>query len=178
MSKKTQNPQYKEAMRLAVDGRSVFPVGRDKKPLINSWKQYQTTAATPEQIMEWWETFPEANVGIVTGKVSGITVIDVDTHAGADPTPFPETRTIKTGNGGLQLYYKYSEGLSVSANAYPQFPRVDIRNDGGYVVAPPSIIDAKKGGEGHYTIEKKMGLKKFPAELSPQRRKARKWTTY
>jgi len=154
-------------------GYSVIPVGKDKRPIIKSWREYQERIATEDEIKKWWKTFPSANVAIITGKISGITVIDVDTHKGGSPTPFPPTHTIKTGNGGIQLYYKYAPGLTVSANAYPQFPHIDIRNDGGYVVAPPSIITPTvEGADGKYEITNNLGdLPDFPSHLFPPTKK-------
>lgn len=168
-SLKTAALQYKE-----LSGFSVIPVGPDKRPLLRSWKIYQTRLPTDEEINRWWTQFPNANIGIVTGKVSGITVVDVDTHKGGDASKFPRTFAVRTGNGGLQLYYKYHEGLTVSANAYPDMPYVDIRNDTGYVVAPPSITSyeekgVKKGGK--YTIVVNVDYTDFPAALFPVTKK-------
>jgi hypothetical protein len=56
---------------------SCFPVGKDKKPLIQ-WKEYQERRATEEEVDKWIETFPEMQIGIVTGKISGIIVVDIE----------------------------------------------------------------------------------------------------
>lgn len=177
--KRIKNSLFSEAYRLAETlGYAVIPVGKNKKPLLKNWKEFQTKAPTIEQIEAWWEQWPDANIGIITGKVSGITVIDVDTHMGASDAPFPLTYAVRTGNGGLQLYYAYQPGLTISANKYPQFPHVDIRSDGGYVVAPPSVTDyvdekdgARKGGE--YSVSSPRDLAPFPAYLFPEQKKAR-----
>lgn len=58
-------------------GLSVIPVGKDKHPLIE-WKPYQDEPPHADQIDEWWTTWPEANIGTVTGKVSGLVVLDAD----------------------------------------------------------------------------------------------------
>lgn len=156
-------------MQYAAAGYSIMPVGKDKLPLLKSWKLLQTQPAHDEQIEKWWEQFPEANIGIITGKISGISVVDVDTYNGGDYTKFPETFTVKTGNGGYHLYYEYQPGLSISAGAYPQFPGVDIRSDGGFVVGPFSETKYKdKEGKqkgGTYEIIKAMPLAPFPTEL-------------
>lgn len=149
-----------------------MPVGSDKKPLLNSWKQYQLTPADDAQIEKWWEQHPDANLGIITGKVSGITVVDLDTHGNEETqTPlssFPETFTVRTGNGGYHLYYQYHPGLSISANQYPQYPGLDMRSDGGFVVGPGSITSYTKDGKqsgGEYTIVKDIPLAPFPHKL-------------
>ena len=77
-------------------GYSVIPVGRDKKPFVE-WKRYQTERATAEQIKEWWKQYPEANVGIVTGKEFGIVVVDVENGGRIDD--LPPTVISKTGGG-------------------------------------------------------------------------------
>lgn len=161
---------YSQAFQYAVRGYSILPIGRDKHPLVSSWKQYQKTAADEQEIESWWKKNPNANIGIVTGKISGITVIDVDMD-GTNHVPiemFPETLTIKTPSGGYHLFYKYAEGFTVSANAYPQFPHVDIRSDGGFVVAAPSICEYtknKKRIKGSYAVIKNLPLAEFPVSL-------------
>lgn len=99
-------------------------------------------------IDRWWTRWPHANVAIRTGKVSGLVVIDVDpAHGGSDSItklindhgPFPHTTTVHTGGGGLHLYFRHpgneirnSSGTAVGAG-------IDVRGDGGYVLAPPSV---------------------------------------
>ncbi|MES2224163.1 MAG: VapE domain-containing protein [Patescibacteria group bacterium] len=163
----------KQALQyLLTYGFSVFPVGKDKRPLLSSWKEFQTRLPTEEEINKWWKQFPDANIGIATGKVSNITVVDIDSHKGTDSAKldqFPKTYTVKTGNGGLQLYYNYQAGLTVSTEAYPHLPHVDIRSDGGYVVAPPSVTDYKdkvgKKAGGKYTVIDNSPFADFPIEL-------------
>lgn len=172
------NALYTEAFRLTVNGQSVIPLGPDKRPLILSWKQYQTEPASVEQIEAWWTQWPNANVGLVTGKVSGVTVVDIDAYKDGAPkiTDFPPTYTIATGNGGVHLYYKYQEGLTISANAYPQYPHLDMRSDGGFVVAPPSITKYQKDGKdagGVYRVINPLPLADFPMAQFPQRKPAK-----
>lgn len=182
MTNKILSKTYAEAFRLSQTlGMSVIPVNENKIPLLPSWKQFQDRIATPEELEAWWTKWPSANVGIVTGKISGITVVDVDTHAGASAAPFPATYTVKTGNGGLQLYYKYSPGYTISANQYPQFPHVDMRNDGGFVVAPPSQIKPKteegKKREGRYEVIDPQPFAEFPTHLFPANSRKRRRLT-
>lgn len=170
---------YSQALAVAVNGFSVIPLKKDKRPLLASWKQYQEKPASDEQIELWWTEHPDANVGVVTGKVSGVTVVDIDTYKGGDISKFPETYTVRTGNGGYHLYYIYEAGLTISANAYAHLPGVDIRNDGGFVVAPPSVTSYEKDGKlagGAYTIEKNIPFAPFPAHLFPKARKRRTLT--
>jgi len=120
-------------------GWSVIPIGTDKKPLIK-WSDYQERIATDEEVMAWWVKWPTANVGIVTGQVSGLTVVDIDTTEGRvnleDYIP-SKTRvpTARTQRGGTHLFFKYCEGLG---NRVGVIPGTDLRSEGGYVVAAPS----------------------------------------
>lgn len=172
MTKKTT--LYSEAFKYAVRGYSVMPLKSDKRPALTSWKKYQTAPADESQIETWWSNTPDALIGIVTGKVSGITVIDIDSYkeGGTKVDAFPPTYTVKTGNGGYHLYYKYVEGLTISANAYAKYPGVDIRSDGGYIVAPPSVTNYNGKG-GPYTIEKNIPLAPFPIKLFPTKHEHR-----
>jgi hypothetical protein len=153
---------------LTVDEFSVMPARKDKTPRLSSWREYQTRKPTEEEIDSWWTKYPDSPIAIITGKISNIIVIDVDTYAGASVIPFPKTFTVKTGNGGIQLYYKYTPGFTISANGYAEFPHVDIRSDGGYVIAPPSVTDYYKGGKkagGLYEVVDSQPFADFPVNL-------------
>jgi putative DNA primase/helicase len=122
---------------------SVIPIqSSEKKPLVH-WEQYQRGRATESEIKVWWAMWPDANVGILTGAVSGLVVIDLDTPEakenlkglvpGFDFTTVPRSRTGK----GWQLFFKHP-GVTIP-NRAGVIPGLDVRGDGGYVVAPPSI---------------------------------------
>lgn len=120
-------------------GCSVIPL-EGKKPLI-SWERYQKERATIEQIEAWWSKWPLANVGIVTGKISGLIVLDIDGPAGEQTLKdqklhLPPTITTKTGGDGWHYYFKYPD--FECNNFAGRLPGIDFRGDGGYVVAPPS----------------------------------------
>lgn len=103
---------------------------------------------TGQDIYPWWdEGAPDLyNVGIRTGSVSGIFVIDVDPgrdgYASLDTLlsrgEVAPTRIHKTGSGGIHLIYRLPEGLVVPNSASRLGPGIDIRGRNGYVVAPPS----------------------------------------
>ena len=134
---------------------SVIPVGKDKKPLIN-WKEYQNRIATIEEIDQWFKTYPDMQIGIVTGKISRIIVVDIDAPD-LDLSWLPKTAIVKTGSGGLHYYYSYVEGCGNKARI-KDF--IDIRGDGGYVVAPPS-----SNLKGEYTWVDKIQPVFFPKNL-------------
>jgi hypothetical protein len=110
-----------------------------KHPSIR-WTPYKTQRADQNQIRAWWKRWPQANVGIVTGKISNLVVVDVDGPEGEESLKragidLPTTPTVLTGGGGRHLYYRYSEQAKTGTGV---LPRVDVRADGGFVVAPPS----------------------------------------
>ncbi len=99
-----------------------------------------------DKIHAWWRKWPTANVGIATGLKSGIIVLDVDSKSGGlesydelvgDDTRSFETVTSLTGGGGMHLFF--SPDQSAVGNKVGFMPGLDIRSEGGYVVAPPSI---------------------------------------
>lgn len=135
------------ALSFAKMGLAVFPlVERDKVPAIAGGFTKATT--DPEQIGAFWDYRPGCNVGIATGGLSrGLVVIDLDVKDGEDGVAelraweaahgeLPATATVVTGSGGMHLYYLANEPVGCSVN---KDLGVDIRADGGYVVAPPSV---------------------------------------
>lgn len=138
----------KYALAYAKMGMSVIPCRADKKPLI-PWKEYQYKRATKAEIEQWWRDNPTANIGIVTGGISGIDVVDCDTQEAYDlindeylSATF-ETPIVKTPKG-YHLYFAHRSGLS---NGVRVIPGTDLRTSGGYVVCPPS----RNGGGNAYS---------------------------
>lgn len=128
-----------EALRYLDLGYSVLPLHtRSKLPAIKEWSVFQHQKPTKQNVLDWFSL--ERNIAIVTGAVSGLVVIDVDTLKGGDYASlikrFPTKTVVKTGRG-FHLYYEHP-GWHVD-NAVEMLPGVDVRADGGYVVAPPSI---------------------------------------
>jgi hypothetical protein len=88
----------------------------------------------------WWHRWPQANIGIATGAVSGLVVLDVDGAKGRTSLscrPVPPTVRVFTGHG--EHHYFEHPGQCTIKNAVGLAPGLDIRADGGYVVAPPSL---------------------------------------
>jgi len=123
-------------------GFSVIPLRpRDKRPLID-WKGFQTVKATPPQIKSWWRQTPNANIGIVTGKTSNIVVIDCDSKEATEAfmssyLSARDTLQVKTGRGA-HFYFRWTQAIPNSAGSKLE-KGIDVRSDGGYVVAPPSV---------------------------------------
>jgi P4 family phage/plasmid primase-like protien len=150
---------------------TCLPHGHDtcasagKHPVANAWPDDATT--DHQEIILTWGESPEANIGIATGITSGIFVVDVDEGIRPDGTykqgleskidledvydEFPETYAVTTGGGGTQYYFRMPDGYMIK-NAVKvfgdDFPDIDMRGDGGMVVAPPSV-----SGRGPYTVE-------------------------
>ncbi|MBE7507977.1 MAG: bifunctional DNA primase/polymerase [Planctomycetia bacterium] len=100
------------------------------------------------KILQWFKQWPTANIGIATGAESGIGVIDIDPRHGGDANitalektcgPLPATVTVKTGSDGRHGYFQHHGGEIRNARDIGGARGVDVRGDGGYVVAPPSI---------------------------------------
>lgn len=140
---------YDAAIEYAKKGFAVFPLKyRDKVPLTRNGCKDATTDAA--QIKAWWQKYPNANIGLATGSVSQnvfVIDLDIDEDRGIDGYhsledwqrehgDFPETWTAITGRGGYHLYYRGNGRIKNRAGI---IDGVDIRGNGGYVVAPPSI---------------------------------------
>lgn len=119
-------------------GFSVFPVKHgEKRPAVESWKAYQTTKADFATVQGW--AAKRSNIGIATGAVSGLVVLDLDSAEAvqeAERHGLPDTLTVKTGKG-LHVYFQHPGGTV--GNRAGVLPGWDIRGDGGYVVAPGSL---------------------------------------
>lgn len=135
------------ALSYAARGWAVFPLReRSKEPATKNGFKDATTDA--EEIAAWWRTHPSHNIGIAAGA-SGLAVIDLDVDEGkgedgiatlraweARHGELPQTVGSITGRGGSHLVYAAGEPVKCSTNADAG---VDIRGEGGYFVAPPSV---------------------------------------
>ena len=128
---------------------AVFPCSaRTKKPLTpHGCKDAKKDVGA---IRAWWTKWPDASVGVATGSISNLIVIDEDLDEEKGLNGYeevstweringalPETVLCITGRGGYHLYYKY-EGNDIR-NRAGILDGVDVRGEGGYVIAPPSM---------------------------------------
>ena len=131
------NAFHEAAAAYLALGWSVIPV-KEKKPRLNSWMEFQTRRATVNEIIAWWTKWPDASVAVVTGQVSDLVVVDVDGTAGLEALkPYlngVSTLTCTTPRGGRHFYFKHPGGTVPCTVGV--LPFVDVRGDGGYVVAP------------------------------------------
>jgi len=100
-----------------------------------------------ELVDSWWARWPGSNVGIRTGAASGLVVLDIDVATGGAGTlarlehergKLPRTAEVLTGSGGKHLLFRHP-GSATPNSAGKLGNGVDLRGDGGYVVAPPSL---------------------------------------
>lgn len=132
------------ALSYAAHGWKVLPLRPGTKlPLVGSSGVKEATT-DQAQIEAWWQEDPDRNVGLATGQGSGIVVVDVDSREALKNLKnrhgeLPTTATVKTRRGGHLYFRAPSEPVRNSAGKVA--PQVDVRGDGGYVVAPPSVVD-------------------------------------
>lgn len=123
------------ALEYHNSGYHVIPVRHDKKPYIK-WQRYQHEKPLIDEIDEWFTKWPDANIGIVTGRASNLTVIDIDTNEAGHalkkymPLIKPFTKTPH----GWHFWFLFHDNLPNASNI---LPGMDIRTEGGYVIAPP-----------------------------------------
>lgn len=158
-----------DALAIAARGWPVFPCDpKSKQPLVKGDRDPQTREIIPNTggvkkastdghtIRAWWSHWPKAMIGIPTGH--GINAFVVDIDAGADKDTgevyeaaalqlaleqeigeqLPATLFATTPRGGVHLYYALPEGAA-PGNRANIIKRIDVRGEGGYVIAPPSL---------------------------------------
>lgn len=146
------SPTGRSALALAQRGWYVFPLSENSKippKGMDSWEAKATN--DPIEVTEMWNAYPDRNVGLATGP-SGLCVLDFDAakspqeksgiEAFREVYPgrkLPGTYTVRTAGGGWHLYYLAPSPLRNTASKLAE--RVDTRAQGGYVVAPGSVID-------------------------------------
>jgi hypothetical protein len=155
------------ALRLAGLGWAVFPVSPGLKiPAIpktapHNGRGVLDATTDPDVIREWGRRYRHANVGIACGLPSGITVLDIDPKNNGVETmqAFKAAKQVltptiiaRTPSGGWHYYYRFEQSLLNSKSLLG--PGVDVRNTGGYVVAPPSVL---AGGYGYHWINSPLG---------------------
>ena len=141
IDKKIKTSLTLEAARKYVSyGWSVIPVlQNDKKPAI-PWKEFQQRFPTDEELVEWFGNGARNNIAIVTGSISNLAVIDLDSDQAVafyTEKNLSRTLTVKTARG-FHAYFKTKIGVR-NFQQRDDLPDIDLRADGGIVVAPPSV---------------------------------------
>lgn len=156
--------RLKAALFYSQKGFLVFPIhSRTNEGLCDCGKDCDSPAKHPftprgfkdattdeTTIRKWFSQWPQANIGIATGATSGIVILDVDPRNGGNESlaefirrygELPHTLTVKTGGKGMHYYFLHPRGEIVipSRSKIDDLPGLDVKGDGGYVVAPPSV---------------------------------------
>lgn len=145
------------ALDLASKGYLVFPLRPGTKLPFRGSHGFEDASNDPEQLATWWGERPRANVAIATGH-GGLFVLDVDVKDGKPGLASLDALIAKTGldlarcaivdtpSGGLHLYFRDERLAQLGLSAKwlgDGLDGLDVRGVGGYVVAPPSVIDGK-----------------------------------
>jgi len=140
------------ARAYAERGWAVFPLAAGTKQPMAGSRGFKDASRDIEQITAWWSAAPDANIGVPTGAINDITVFDVDMNPakgkqGAatlltlvqEHGALPPTLRQKTWSGGVQYIFAYNPNVPSRARIGGLLD-IDTRNDGGYVVVPPSRV--------------------------------------
>ncbi len=154
------------AIEYVDSGWSILPVKpEDKRPYMTNWLQYNHTRASKEMAVNWFKQLSGAGIGVVTGKISNMVVLDVESYC---PTPieellkmYPTQMISRTGSGGYHLFYQYPQNVTKISNRVGIFEGADLRADGGFIVLPPTIHP----NGNRYEWVKKGPLGAFPLSL-------------
>ena len=156
------------ALHYARSGWPVFPLAAGGKvPAIakeRGGRGCHDATLNLNRVADWWRDYPHANVGIATGRRSGLLVIDVDPRKtdkwleSLHALALPATFTVKTASGGWHLYFKSNDQrITIGANL---LPGIDWRANGGYIVAAGSTVNGAL-----YEIAKNLPIAEAPAAL-------------
>jgi hypothetical protein len=166
----------KAAIKYRNQGFSVIPMvsiynqkeNKCDKKALDKWGQYQKTLPTIKEIAQWWGKWPNAMVGIITGELSGIMVVDADTKEACEliektiPENMDSFAIAESPRGGRHYYFKCINGKwQTKAGVLPD---IDIRANGGIICAPPSI-NIKGGKYGWISELNREMLDEMPAAL-------------
>lgn len=145
-------------------GLSVVPVNEKMPPV--KWTRWQSEIPSQEIIDKWLFKYPKQNIGIITGKLSNITVVDCDNPSKPIAelfTTYGETPVVvRTPSGGCHLYYRFN-GEKTKRRMVPD---IDIRAEGGLAVAPPSY-NKETGAVYHFIQGDEWELDRLPT-MKPQ----------
>lgn len=128
------------------DGKCACPKGDCKRPGKHpiTGNGFKNASTDPAQIARWWKVYPKANIGLATGAVSGLVVLDIDgpggenAIAGLDMPITPMQRTGRT-DGGRHVFFAHPGTPTPGGESIGGLKGLDIRGDGGYVVVAPSM---------------------------------------
>lgn len=129
-------------------GFNVIPA-LGKRPDVQSWKALQSNRADRAKVERYFTNNPTANIGFITGEVSGVTVLDLDVKSlppekveqvkAAFLKEYKTPLVVATGGGGFHAYFRHEPGVKNAVGLPHSVYTMDLRTEGGFVVAPPSV---------------------------------------
>jgi len=134
----TDNSILECALKYLEHGFAIIPLA-GKNPVVK-WGIYQKQLPTRDEVFKWFDG-QDHNIGVLTGDISGIAVLDIDGDTGRESLlgkHIPPTPTVTTGNGGEHLYFRIPTKIPIH-NRVRFLPGLDLRGNGGIAVVPPSI---------------------------------------
>jgi hypothetical protein len=141
------SPRLKAALAYAERGLLVYPVSPGSKVPLAGTRGIHSGTTDPDIISGWWQR-QDCNLGVVCGKASNLLVLDVDPRNGGDASlrrllaehgPLPLTVVVRTPSGGAHYWLRYpADGGAMPSSAGRVGSGLDVKGDGGGVVAPPS----------------------------------------
>lgn len=150
-----------------VDGTHYCECGKDLCKAKTPYISWSTQSSRDVKKGEHWEIkYPNCNIGLPCGKENGFWVLDVDLGANGFQSlqaiqrqdVMPETPRAQTGGGGMHYFFKWderAEELGISSNN-GIYPGIDLKGDGGYVIAPPS--KHLSGGSYNWVTDAELGI--------------------
>lgn len=112
---------------------------------LHGWKQLQTRLGTDKEFEHWFKDQKPTGVGVITGKISNIFVVDEDSYKSDGMTfKLRSPMKTKTARGGSHHFFKYVDGIKTSG--WKKGINIEIKSEGGFIVLPPThiYIDDKK----------------------------------
>jgi len=144
---------------------SIIPVQPENKKPYLKWAEFQNRKPTHDEVQDWFQRWPRAMIGIVTGMVSGIVVIDIDQLEAYEALSaylpnFTGIPTVETPRGGRHLYFRVP-GKRIR-NKVGRPTGCDFRGEGGYIIAPPSINGRGKEYRWLLSLDEVPSLQELP----------------
>ena len=175
----TRAAMLQAALAYAARGWDIFPAPPGTKQ--SYYKAKESNGNAPwgktrdaDQIKKYWRARPKANIGLPTGAANGFWVLDADTPKGHDVDgiaslakleatngALPETLMAESPSGSLHYYFQWPEGVMVTNSQSKIAPGIDIRGEGGMVLAPPSV----KGASAYRWLNENTLIAAAPAWL-------------
>lgn len=109
-----------------------------KAPLV-SWREFQKTRPSTDQVTSWWTQWPLANIAVLTGAISGLGVVDLEHEGIPEAERLGIWSPLKAYTGkGWHYYFRHPGERLGNKVAFKKVRGLDVRGDGGYVMAAPS----------------------------------------